>query len=393
DQGYAALGAAGVTGVDGRDAWDALSEEINKAGGIAGRKIIPVYRSEEATTSKTADQIAQEACADWTQDRPVFATPSSATFPESFIECMLSNGAVIAQGTAFTSYDERTFARYPYFVMPNAMDLNTQAKTLIDGLKQQGYFERGAKLGLLTYEHPNYKYAVDKNLKPALARYGLKLSDEAYVTFPRTFDQNSSTARDTNNAALKFKTNGITHVITFENGGLPTGTFMISADKQQYAPRYGLDSQMAPNEIARTLDPDTAGRQLENARAVGWIPQADVRKDERPQSSTYVRCLKIMRQHNVQMDSSNAEGQALQICDSAWFLKAAIEAGGGGSVLNQQVYQNGVARLGSSYVPTLTFLTSVASTRHDGAGGAAHMSFDTRCTCFHYTSKPYAVPN
>ncbi|MCA1705578.1 MAG: hypothetical protein LC808_20890, partial [Actinobacteria bacterium] len=367
--------------------------EINKAGGIAGRKIIPVYRSEEATSSKTADQIAQEACADWTQDRPVFATPSAASFPESFIECMGSNGAVIAQGTAFTNYDERTFARYPYFVMPNAMDLNTQAKTLIDGLKQQGYFERGAKLGLLTYDEPNYKYAVDNTLKPALARYGLEFEDDAYVTFPRTFDQNSATARDTNNAALHFKTDGITHVVTFENGGLPTGTFMISADKQQYAPRYGLDSQMGATILARTLDPETARRQFENSRAVGWIPQADVPADERPHSSTYVRCLKIMREHNVQMDSSNAEGQALQICDSAWFLKAAIEAGGDGSVLNQQVYENGVARLGSSYVPTLTLATSVAATRHDGAGAAAHMSFDTSCTCFHYTSKPYAVPN
>ncbi|MCA1617199.1 MAG: hypothetical protein LC729_01825, partial [Acidobacteria bacterium] len=179
----------------------------------------------------------------------------------------------------------------------------------------------------------------------------------------------------------------------FENGGLPTGTFMISADKQQYAPRYGLNSQMGATVLARTLDPDTANRQFANSRAVGWLPQADVPGDERPQSSTYVRCLKIMRDHNVQMSSSNAEGQALQICDSAWFLKAAIEAGGDGSVLNQQVYANGVARLGSSYVPTLTFLTSVAATRHDGAGGAAHMSYDTSCTCFHYKSKPYAVPN
>jgi ABC-type branched-subunit amino acid transport system substrate-binding protein len=393
EQTYRALGAAGVTGVNQREAWNALSAEMNKAGGILGHKIVPVYRTEEAASSRSADQQAQEACVDWTQDRPVFATPSYATFGENFIECMERAGAVIAQGTAFTDYDARTFARHPYFVMPIAMDLNTQAKTQIDGLAQQKYFQKGAKVGLLSYDEPNYRYAVEKSLKPALGRHGKRLADEAYVTFPRSFEQNSQTTRDVQNAVLRFKAAGITHVLTFERGGLPTGTFMISADKQQYTPRYGLNSQMAPTIMARTLDPDTARRQMRNARAVGWIPQADVPADERPKPANYKRCLAIMRKHQVQMDSSNAEGQALQICDSAWFLQAALERGGSGNVLNQDIYARGTAALGSRYSPALTFITSVSQTRHDGAGGASHMSFAADCTCFKYTSKPYAVPN
>lgn len=392
DEAAASLGAPGVTQVSKRKVWEALAEETNKAGGILGKKVVPVFHEVDAASSQTTEQQGQEACADWTQDRPVFATPGFPSFGESFLACMGKAGAVISGGSVFTVSDERIFERHPYFLQPNTMDLNTQGKLLPEALYGQKYFGKSAKIGLVTFDTPEFRYATEQSLLPSLQRRGLKLATEpAYLTFPRTLDQYSATSADARNAVLRFSSQGITHVMFMDFGAVATVLFAQAAENQQYRPRYGLNSQAGPTIAPRSVPNNEMWRnQLDKARAVGWAPAADVSPNEEPANKTRERCLAIMQKHNVAFSSSNARGQAIQECDALWFLIASLEASGS-QVINQATFLQGVARLGSGYGPGMTFATTVSSSRHDGSAGARNLSFDRECVCFHYTSPVYAV--
>ncbi len=393
DQAAASLGVPGASQADMRKVWGALASEANEDGGILGKKVVPVFHEIDAQSSQTIEQQGQEACEDWTQDRPVFATPGYPSFGESFIECMGRAGAVLSAGSVFTLSDERIFERHPYYLQPSAMDLNTQANLLPLAMDRQRYFGNNAKIGLVTFDTPEFHYAVENSFLPSLQREGKQLGTEpAYLTYPRTLDQYSNVLADARNAVLRFSAEGITHVMIMDFGAIATIAFTQSAENQQYRPRYGLNSQSGNTLAAANMSPETARRQFENARSVGWVAQADVRADEEPPNKTKDRCLAVMKKHNVTFSSRNAQGQGIQACDSLWFLWAALDASGT-RVINQSTFLQGVARLGGGYAPGMTFATSVSSSRHDGAAAARNLSYDTSCNCFHYTTPPYSVPN
>ena len=390
DKCNAALGAAGASSVDPKQTTQALLDEINKQGGILGRKVVAHYHPIDCTSQQTVEQQGQEVCADWTKDHPVFATGSD--FGPDFESCMEKAGSVIEGGGAFSSDDRRVYKQHPYVIDPVSLDANTQAIVTVDGLYKEHYFTSGYKLGLVTVDCPSYHYAVDKSFMPELGKYNLKLTDSAYLTCSHTLQDDSTMARDAASAVLKFEGEGIDHVIVLDNGGgLPTFLFMNAAERQDYHPRYGLNSQSGNTVLAEQFDPSTAQDQFKNALSVGWIPKADVSTADQPKNAGAERCLALMRRHNVQMSSSNAEGQALQDCETLWFLQAQLQVSGS-QIINQPTLLQGVARIGFRYHSVLTFASHVTATRHDGAGKVADLKFDGSCTCFHYITNPYPVP-
>ncbi len=393
--GNRALGAGSATGIDQRRAWEALVEDVNKRGGFAGHKVKPVFHEFSATSDKTLDQIAQEACAAWTQDNKVFAGIGNLE-TEQFQACMEQGGAaLINQTTIRAFYDERLFGKYPHFVAPMSIDLNTQSTALVNGLVKQNYFGSKAKIGLVTFDDPNFAYATERSIVPALRRHGLKLTDTARLHMPSGYPEYPQLASDANNAALKFKSEGITHVLLHDIGGGIAIFFMQAAEKQEYRPRYGLTSQSGGTILAGVLRDSGAKEQLRGARGIGWAPIADEHPDDdqhKDGSANRRRCIALMHKANVEMSSRNAEGTAIQLCDGFWFLQTAIEAGG--NPINLDTLIAGVDRLGSNgFIPGITFMTRVSSEVRDGAGAVANVSYYDKCNCFKYTSKPYAISN
>ncbi len=393
--GNAALGVEEATGIDQRRAWEALIADVNKRGGFAGHKVKPVFHEYSATSEKTLDQNASEACSTWTEDNKVFAGIGNLE-TENFQACMKKGGAaLINQTTIRVFYDDRIFPKYPTFVAPMSIDISTQSKALVNGLAQQKYFGKNMKLGLVTFDDPNFAYATEHSLKPALRRHGIKLTDIARVHMPANDTELQQTSSDTQNAALKFKSEGITHVMLHDLGAAIAIFFMQHAEKQQYRPRYGLTSQSGGTILASTMPESDSDAQLRGARGIGWVPMADLSAQEDPNSKApknRQRCIALMRKNGVGMSSRNAEGTAVQLCDGFWFLEAAIEAGG--ETINLDSLIGGVDRLGSGgFSPGMTFLTRVSAEVRDGGGAVANVSYDPDCNCFHYTTKPYRIPN
>lgn len=73
DQAQAALGNTAVTQGDPKRVVEALVAEINRTGGVAGRKLVAVFHELDAQSSETAAQREQGLCSTYTEDHKVLA--------------------------------------------------------------------------------------------------------------------------------------------------------------------------------------------------------------------------------------------------------------------------------------------------------------------------------
>src|SRR4051812_3012953 len=89
----AALGASAITRGDEKGYMKAVIDDINERGGIAGRKLVPVYFAYDAQSAESKDAQDQAACAALTQDNHVFVAFGGG-LTENFDACLQKAGVV-----------------------------------------------------------------------------------------------------------------------------------------------------------------------------------------------------------------------------------------------------------------------------------------------------------
>lgn len=395
DEANAALGAAGASGINFRRAYDAMIEDLNKnRGGIGGRRAVPVYHKYYATSTKTSDQQDQEACAHWTQDDPVFATDGGLK-TENGVACLEKAGTVAIAVNGLRFRRQRFFDAYPHYLEFDGIDNDDHSVMYADGMKKLGFFDKNMKLGLVTWDDPNYAAPMQQSLIPRLRQHGVRPADVAYIRSPESSEEVGEAVAQIGNTAVRFKGQGITHVMFLDAGGALAFFFMQAAERQQYAPRYGLTSASGNQAIADLLGEREARNQFEDAVSVGFSPTIDVRPKDVPawgNPPSKKRCYAAMRRNGVKMDSANARALAEGVCDSVWTIEATLEAAG--RVINQDTFLLGLDRVSSEDVtPTHGMGLAISRARHDGLASAAYLKFYTKCVCFRYVSDRFQVPD
>ena len=378
-----AIGAAGVSQGDPREYVRVVVDDLNERGGIAGRTVKPVVFAYDAQSAASDEQQHQEACSYWTEDNAVFAAAAPAAARDNLRSCMGQRGVPLL-GTGLTREDANGMASFPLYAEPNTMNLTRIVTNLVPGLDAQDYFEPESaaepmKLGVVRYDYPTFQRATDEALKPALQRHGIEVTQEHAVRVPANSNDLGGVASDINAAILRFRQEGVNHVILVELNATLAFLFMRSAENQGYRPQYGMHTQNGAQALAELVPPE----QLHNAVGIGWLPQIDVRDVDVPRSAARDRCLKLMRSEGIQFPDKNAKGVALIYCDQAQFFKAAAEAG---DALTGQGFINGVESLGSRFAPALTIGTRFSRNQHDGASVYRHVRFVDGCNCFKYSS-------
>jgi hypothetical protein len=254
---------------------------------------------------------------------------------------------------------------------------------LIDALVREGYFggwntTTGApgpapvRIGMF--------YASDRTdllrlTQQALARYGMTVTD--------TFYQGSASDDSQLPAALlKFKQDGVTHVLTYGSlAGLPE----IAAG-QGYYPRYGVSSWDGLQISQSAGSPkDFAG-----ALGVAWTPLLDVDAAHDPGESTAERkCLAIEKAAG--QDTTNRTTDAVMAAECGqWFLLR--DALAGAQLLSPTAVQDGINAVGSGFDSPLTFGERFGPDRHAGAAAFRPVAFSSRCSCFTYTGAVVGFP-
>lgn len=375
-----AFGISGAGSVSEEAMWNAVVKDVNRRGGVLGRKLVLYNHSIDlATYVANPEQTYGEVCADFKDDHPVFAAFIYIGDP-TLRSCFAKMGTPMTLYGAFTTVPEAAFREHggSYLYAPTSLSHERLARLFIDSLLANSFTAtwntttggpgvEPVKLGLIHADTPdqNNLYAAYRR---ELGKRGLKFSDTV------TYSGSASDAlAATKSAVLRFKANGVTHVFG------ASAFFLRDAESQSYRPRYaylpGLGALGAANSPAE---------QLKGALTVGWAPTQDVNQPEDPgKLPGAARCESVMREAGLQGNRQDLK-LMYAVCDAVYSFDAAAEGGREASVAG---LRRGFESLGTSFRLGLTFAASLGPDRHYGVNAVRDMAFDDGCTCLKYTSR------
>lgn len=389
DQTLQSLGYSNLSVGNGVEAAKAIVNDINARGGIAGRKLIARIAERDLTSSSSFDAMDQEACAFFFEDNRVAAVVNTARVAGPMLQCTQKHQVPLLNGTGLDDLTVEGHQRYPQVVTPAGIDLDRLQRPYIDGLFGQNFFtpwnatsaapgSAPVKIGLLYTNRPYQDSVISRSMEPALKVHGLSIIDRVQIADPQSTSDLGSQAAAVQNAVLKFRNDGITHVLFIDPNGSLALLFASSADSQRYYPRFGMTSIQKPSAQQGTAP----SKSLAGALGVGWNQLLDVDQAGDPGSNTaFKRCKAIFDKARVDTSKRSASAILAGICDGAFSLQSAWQASG---QLSTAGYFAGLAKVGSRFESTMTFASNPAIPTHSGALAVRNFAWDAPCTCFRY---------
>lgn len=369
---------------DARDYYNAIIDHINKNGGVAGRKLAPVYYNFKSTDDGNAADEA--ACSHWTQDNKTFVFLAGG---EILWNCSLKAGAVNLSGGVASG---KVYARYPHLISPLGFRLERLTRATVNGLAKLDYFRPTpewptGKLGLMTWDDNAYVEGIKTGSLPALKKLGITPTDIRYIKTPQSLGAFSESSAAVSNAVLRFKGQGIDHVMIQDGpAGVCGGTclsllFLQNADTQKYYPRYGFNSLNSPGT------PLLPSRPQRGMLALSWADY-DPSQDEpgRP-NRRRDECFKIMQDRGIQVTGAQAQVDAGSACNSFWFIQETLNKA---TSLTAAGVVAAAERLGTSFRSPLAYSTRLAAGQHDGIDGVRNSYFDDGCECMKFVGGVYS---
>ncbi|MEX0874535.1 MAG: ABC transporter substrate-binding protein [Actinomycetota bacterium] len=360
---------------------DALIKQMNKGGGIAGRKIEPVFFEYDATQAQGWDALAAQACATFIEDNEVFAVVSGHVGQtDTLLSCLAEGGVPLVQQNQWP-YDGEYFNSYAgWFYQPSRMRPERWVPQYIDGLKGAGYFTSGYKLGLIRFDAPVFG-RIEKMIRSTLKSRGLNLTDVSVIGTPQSVGQFSAMSGELSNTILQFRSKGITHVIFDEYAAIIPFFFLTQAESQRFRPRYGFTSVNLPGTNEQQHGPP----QLHGSISVSWLPGqdffADAPKDPRiTAGGAFQRCMKLLRDE-LGLPASRLYGPSH--CDNLFFLESAL---GRTNDITPAGLRASAESLGTSYDSPYTWSTRFGPGRTDGASKTMLSKYDDGCECFKFSN-------
>ena len=364
--------------------YQSIVDYVNSHGGILGHQITPVfYAINAATASGSAPDQAQ--CTAFTQDHHVLAVMAQTAHSNTLTSCMQAGNAITFDPAGSTPLGDPGFASYPLYAMAGGLSLTRLAAVEANGLYKDGFFGAGAKVAVVGDNGAAFTQAIDQVLKPALAKHGVSLSDEQLISSTQGAAGYGAALQAMQSAVLRFKGEGINHVIFFDNSGDTLSPWVAAETSQQYFPRLGFTSNELPGDrsyLGNKFDQNQI-QQYSSALAVGWNVTADLFAP--PVNATGALCNSIMEGGGA---SAKQAAFFWGICDQLLDFAAAANAGG---QLTPVAVLKGLAKAKNLPSAELVGPPSYANGRRDGAAVGKFLGFNNSCQCFQYTSGPFPL--
>jgi hypothetical protein len=370
--------AAGVkiSTADSKAVFDALVDEVNRTGGLAGRQIRPVYVVTPSNSSQTLAQLDQEKCVAWTEDHHVAAVATGGGFTEVLPACLQKKGVPFLFVTNGVT-EKRAFERYPlmHLLYPGQY---RATGPWVEQLWVHGWFNApGIKIGVMRYDLPDQTRIQKQILEPALKQHGLSVTAEAAINL-NAGDGGVSAVQS---ALLSFRSKGVTHLVNVDPDGNLTLFGMKFAESNNYRPKWALTSYVLPY-----LQQINNQSQLAGAAGLGWAPTIDVDESRDPGSTpSRARCLKVMKDHGIQTADRMSVFQVTYSCDLLFVLQSVAKRAGSLTPAALQRGFDGTRAIDSAAFAGVGF----SPVQHDAANRARYFVFDNACVCFRYDSKVF----
>ncbi|MCU1587113.1 MAG: hypothetical protein JWN31_606 [Frankiales bacterium] len=358
---------------DGKAQSDAVVAYVNAHGGLAGHPIKPVYYAVDLTRTNPWAIFVQEACSLWTEDHHVIA----AVFPVNIdvaqlSACLRKHGAVLDASSLWLR-SQSDYSAGPLLVEPSMITVERLAPLYIRGLQQQGHFAGKPVIGLLSYDYPQSRLFA-KLITAEVKKIGLSVK----VTFEAQYAESTAglgtTIAQVQSSVLRFRSAGVTHLLSSAIPGGIGVAFQPAAQSQGYHPRYGLTSFDALAGMP--------ANQTANALAVGWwLHDADARHEIA--NPTTKLCRSVFRS-NGSADTRDKELLAVVYCDFLLLLQHTAQGLQPGARLDGVELTRRLDVTGASFQSSRGLGTLLSSSRRDGATGLRGMHFDLPCSCWLY---------
>jgi ABC-type branched-subunit amino acid transport system substrate-binding protein len=367
--GTASLATSGNTA---QDIYQRLIDDVNKRGGLQNHKIVPVFFTYDATSTEPIAVQDQAACAKWTQDDHVFAALIGPYHTDTLVNCLEKAGVLTLQSPGFALVDDQTLSKYKHFVLAGSMSVDSIFKAMVAGAVADKFFAKGSKVGLVTYDTPDYQRAVKAALLPALKKANVKLVEQISVAPITSAAAYADAQPKIASGVLRLKAAGVDRVLLLGSSGLGS-PLLTSLGAQQYAPRIAMTSADTPYFLTIAKVP---GDVLKGAVGVGWMPSVDINGKPNAVATT---CNTLLQAAGI--PASNAV-QGPVSCDHVALLEAAVKAAGSldRDAIVKTLPKMAAMQLGSNDLNHF-------GPNRSAALRYARLAYDPGCKCFAYTSK------
>ena len=357
----------------------ALVDALNSKGGLAGRKITPVYYfiDPARAANTTTDQFAQEACSTFIEDNQVelAVTGWHYSFNPNLSDCLRRKGVAVIESASDGSHRLQTYRNAGNLYATSSTSLETAATVFAEGLGAQGYFRTG-RVGVITYDSAEIRPTVEQVLVPALREAGANLDagNVVFLSEIKTTGDVSRTTQEQQAAILKFRQSGVDHVVFFVGAAF---FFLNQAEQQGYRPRYGFSSLDDPQFLTTASGSEN---QLKEAVGIGWAPYGDVLRSSKEPLPGEKRCMDVITP--VARPANQSEAYvASSFCDGL-FLADHFAAATGGDLRAPALA--GALREPVDFASALTLRSRVSSLVPAGAAVYRHLAYSADCRCFAY---------
>jgi ABC-type branched-subunit amino acid transport system substrate-binding protein len=402
DAANAALGTNITTGDQQADA-QAVIDDINAHGGVAGRKLVPVWYDFQSTDARPYAVIDAEACARFTQDNHVFAVAGDG-ITDNFPACVTKAGAmIVSSASSIIGPDQAFFDRFSYLFNVGFLTQERMMGEEVRSLVRQQYFSGwnsvtakpapgSAKVGIISFDTPSWNTPLDNVMLPGLRAAGhpVDATNVQRVTYPSDNDQVAGSVAQIQSAVLKFRQNDVTHVIVLDANGSMTLHMLNNMRSQQYYPRLGVNSATGVQALYDGYAQDA--KSFNGAVGIGWAPTLDLPQGKSDGYFTQRTkdCIKMVERRTGQhFADTNSATVALGYCDQLYLLAEAINRAVGG--VNRASASAAIEALGGRFPAAGTHGVFFSPTRHDGIEFGYDMRWDSSCTCVKYVRGPFHI--
>ena len=367
--------------------WKRLIPVLNKSGGAGGRKIESVSYVQDGTSNNyPADYAA--ACEYFARDEKV-AVVLAASIPDiDFASCLLKAGIPTIQVNHYGP-DRARWSRVPGLLQPSGVSLDAAGVTIVDAMVDAGVLVRGkSKVGVILSECPYVQQVYRDVLAPRLKKHGIGVDAYTANECIQGFGGVGAVGTGASSAVLRFKTNGVTHVMpllaSLEN--LMTGLFAQAAENQEYRPGYLLSTNARAEEIKQ--GGTVPANQFKNMKGVGWIPTYDLFNMGVKVSPQGQACLAMGKEAGFVPSTPVERAGLIFLCDGLTYLDAVLTKSRGASG-------------GQAFVAAARSITDYVSAQTPGQPGDFRdidnvefgqvFSADSGCNCIKYTGKTVRI--
>ena len=311
--GQAGNSAFGLPQPETQRKWfEDVIEATNKSGGIACRKVAPVFY-----TGNPADNSnLQQLCLQIAQAKPFFVIDLGAyTVSPDIATCYPKAGLPFRTTSPLPAAQVQQY--YPYLFSTTIAEM--RYRNAVFGLKQRGFFGKGfTKLGVI---YRDCVQQIPSQYFSWLQQAGVAKSAVVSYNFGCPSSGFASPS-DIQQAIIKFKQAGVTHMTLFEDtGDFPN--FTNIAQQQNFKPRWGIPDDGVVATTYGTQHPDY--QNIANAIAITDARYGEERTPGYSPASGTKACNAIFKAAGDPTVYEQSAGLGGLMCNDFWMLKAALE--------------------------------------------------------------------